>query len=130
MIFFIYFDFYYATASTLMQLCLNKNDYFFGFGLFVEHLHLKSVHTCVTLRLLAALKAVIMGIHADGDIVLCDSMLLQEQQATHMPCVDVAPSSASRVYESMSSSLYNYCHKFTMLCCVNFRNTASNVNKK
>lgn len=49
---------------------------------------MKSVR--VTLGLLAALKAVVMGIHADGDIVFCDSMLLWEQQATHMPSVDVA----------------------------------------
>lgn len=48
----------------------------------------------------------------------------------HAICWCCTPSSASRVYESMSSSLYNYCHKFTMLCCVNFRNTASNVNKR
>lgn len=91
MIFLIYFDLYYATASALMQLCLNKNDSFFGFCLLVKHLHLKSVRPCVTLGPLASLKAVVMGINTGGSIVLCGSMLLWEQQAIHMPSVDVAP---------------------------------------
>lgn len=78
----------------------------------------------VTLELLAALKAVMMGIHADGYIVLCDSMLHWEQQATHMPSVDVAPKAQPLV---STKACPRHC---TIAVTINFRNTASNVGKR
>lgn len=76
--------------------------------LFVARLHLKSVYTCVTLGLLAALKAVVLGIHIGGGIVLCDSMLLTGTAShPHALCWCCTSSPASRIYKSVSLSRYN-----------------------
>lgn len=74
---FIYFHLYiYGSLNIIIAASKQKLLISSLLYLFVEHLHLKSVCTCVTLGLLAALKAVVLGIHFGSGIVLCDGMLL------------------------------------------------------